>query len=174
MQTEDLQKALKETVLKQEEEHREKAALLAKQKEKAKAAAEEERNRRIKAQQEAEDKAKQRKLAEQKAEQERLKAERDAQMELERKQNEAAEEMRKQQEEAAAIEKALAQAQFMEEQNKKALEELAAAASVEISETTKLATKPGDPVEGIHGNTPETPLMSQHLRELLRQDSRNY
>lgn len=173
MQTEDLQKALKETVLKQEEEHREKAALLAKQKEKAKAAAEEERNRRIKAQQEAEDKAKQRKLAEQKAEQERLKAERDAQMELERKQNEAAEEMRKQQEEATAIEKALAQAQFMEEQNKKALEELAAA-SVEISETAKLATKPGDPVEGIHGNTPETPLMSQHLRELLRQDSRNY
>ncbi len=90
MEIGDIQKAIQENVAKLEEEHKEKAEKLAKERAGLQRIAEEENAKKLKAKLEAEEKANKRKQAEQEAEQERIRKEREAQLLLDMRNNKAA------------------------------------------------------------------------------------
>ncbi len=93
---------------------------------------------------------------------------------MEQKQNAADELVRIQRARLEWLQNEIAKVEFMEEQHKKSMESFKEQLVQEPITTETTESKPGDPVHGIEGTTPETPLMSQHLKSILRQAQRNY
>lgn len=104
-------------------------------------------------------------------------------LERERVQNEQEELNRKLREQYEFIEAEISKAQFAEEQHRKSLEAKSVTAeepqtgsevNVENPTAPVNVLKPGEAVAGTEGDTPSTPLLSQHLKHILRQANRNY
>ena len=171
---EELEVVLKEKIAALDEERRRNNEILARERAEMVELAAAERAKQLEANRQAEEKARKRKTAEQEAEQERQKKDREAQLVLERKQNEADELVREQRERLEWLQGEIAKTEFMEEQHKKAMEDLKTQLRQSLSIEEPSQGLPGDPVHGIEGTTPETPLMSQHLKSILRQAQRNY
>lgn len=175
MQTiEELQKALEERIQKLDEERKRNDELLSKERAEMQELAATERSKQLEVNRAAEEKAKQRKIAEQEAENERIRRAREEQLLLEQKQNAADELIKKQRETLQWLEAEIAKVEFIEEQHQKALENSKATIQEAAATPETVVTKPGDPVSGTDGSTPDTPLMSQHLKSILRQAQRSY
>lgn len=125
-----------------------------------------------------------RKREEEQAEREKAaQAQTAARLELERKQNEQETLNEKLREQYEYIQNEIAKAEFVEEQHRKRMEteqykpedhEEMPQINVENPAAPVNTIKPGEAVEGTDGDTPSTPLMSQHLKQILRQASRTY
>jgi len=72
-----------------------------------------------------------------------------------------------------ALKKKFLELQILREKKQKAAEIVHTASQLE-PEAPVNVKNPGDAVEGTGGETPDTPLMSEHLRKILRQSARNY
>ena len=98
--------------------------------------------------------------------------------------NNAAQEAKQSQESKLKwLQEEIAKQEFIEEQHRKAVEStrIAAQQSLKSEATTDInvehPTAPdnkGNAVAGTDGNTPDTPLMSTHLKQILRQAKRTY
>ena len=98
--------------------------------------------------------------------------------------NNAAQEAKQSQESKLKwLQEEIAKQEFIEEQHRKAVEStrIAAQQSLKSEATTDInvdhPTAPdnkGNAVAGPDGNTPDTPLMSTHLKQILRQAKRTY
>jgi len=120
-------------------------------------------------------------LAKEKAEEERRQAEVADRIVTEQKNSALDEALRLQREKLKWLEKAIAEAEFAEEQHKKALENEVVIPSVFTTEDDEISkeypqtcTDGGESTKGTEGNTPENPLMSTHLKQILRQATRQY
>jgi hypothetical protein len=144
--------------------------------------AEAERQQRLAAYQEADKKREAKKAKEEAEAQERAQEATRARIALENSLA-AAEEARKLQESKLQwLVDEINKQEFIEEQHKKAMQSAATAPSSEPSSTTEInvehpvpplnAANPGEAVQGTDGNTPDTPLMSDHLKQILRQATR--
>jgi DNA repair exonuclease SbcCD ATPase subunit len=120
------------------------------------------------------------KRAEEAAAEVRKQAETAERVATEQKQNALDESLRIQREKLEWLTTAISNAEFTEEQHRKDLENsrviLPTAAELnEVSaEYPQTSADGGTSVEGTDGNTPETPLMSSHLKNILRQATRQY
>jgi hypothetical protein len=178
---ETLQAQLAERIEKIDQERKERAAAAAKEREAILLEAELERKARLEEYQAKVAKhEEERKAKEQEAEKQRIAiiAERVA---SEQKQQALDEALRLQTEKLQWLEKAISDAEFSEEQYRKE-QEAQRVRPVVLPENENLnvehpaaplnTTSPGEAVSGTDGNTPETPLMSAHLRQILRQATR--
>lgn len=184
MNIEELQLELEKKIAKLDQERKENAAVYAKEREEMLLTVEMERKQRL-----AEYQAKVA-VHEEKEKQAKLKAEADKQAETakrmaaEQKQLALDEVLRVQREKLEWLETAISNAEFSEEQHKKTLEtqrvitsagnEAYETINVEHPEAPVNLTEPGGAVVGTDGDTPENPLMSQHLKSILRQATRQY
>jgi hypothetical protein len=91
------------------------------------------------------------------------KVEKEKQAAIDQENTRIEEERRKEAERVKSLQDKLSQIEYAEEQRRKAME---AALPVFIDQ--------GEITEGVHGLEPETPLMSEHLRKLLKQNDRDY
>ena len=177
---EELQAQLQERIAKLDEERKANAQKFAEEREALLLDAEIERRQRQEAYQAkvAEHEAR-RKAEEEAKEAQRIKetAERIA---AEQKQSALDETLRLQKEKLEWLTSAISNAEFAEEQHRKYIEtarvspvteEVSAEVSAEYPQT---CADGGAAAEGTHGNTPDTPLMSSHLKNILRQATRNY
>jgi hypothetical protein len=178
-----LEQQLKERIAALDSQRREEAEKFQKEMSDRNALAEAEREERIKAYNEASA----RRLAKEKAEKE---------AEQERKQREIAQQKKLESSLAAADEakaavearlkwlvEEIAKQEFVEEQHRKQVESINVAPS-ESSDPTEInvehpvaplnSKEPGAAVEGTEGKTPDSPLMSSHLKQVLRQATRQY
>lgn len=171
---EELEVVLREKIAALDEERRRNNEILARERAEMVELAAAERAKQLEANRQAEERARQRKAAEQEAEKERQRKDREAQLLLERKQNTADELIREQRERLEWLQSEIAKTEFMEEQHKKTMESLKTQLRQSLSAEESSDGLPGDPVHGIEGTTPETPLMSQHLKYILHQLQRNY
>lgn len=178
---ETLQAQLADRIEKIDQERKERAAAAAEEREELRLAAEMDRKARLEeyqakvAKHEAERKAK-----EEEVEKQRIAAiaERVA---SEQKQQALDEALRLQTEKLQWLEKAISDAEFSEEQYRKE-QEAQRVRPVVLPDNEELnvehplaplnSINPGEAVVGTDGNTPETPLMSAHLRQILRQATR--
>lgn len=170
----ELQKILEERIQKLDEDRRRDAELLAKERAEILELAASERNKQLEANRAAEERARHRKVAEQEAEQERIRKTREEQLLLEQKQNAADELVSQQRAKLEWLENEIAKVEFIEEQHQKAMESARSVLQPPPVTDETVVTKPGDAVSGTEGSTPETPLMSQHLKSILRQAQRTY
>ena len=98
----------------------------------------------------------------------------------EQKQNVLEETLRLQREKLEWLTNAISEAEFNEEQHRKAIENMKSLPPVEVTGEEVSAEYPqtgedgGAAVSGTDGSTPDTPTMSQHLKIILRQAQRNY
>lgn len=163
---EELQAQLQERINKLDEERRAYADQHAKEQAELRIIAEAQRAQQVADIKAAEERALARKTAEKKAEEERLRKAQEERIVMEQKQNALDEVLRRQREKLAWLEEQISNAEFLEEQHKKRLDSEKAFQDVPPEETNPEAAL------GTEGTTPETPLMSQHLRKILRQASR--
>lgn len=181
---EELQAILAERIAKLDEERQANARQQAKEREAMLLEVEMERQKRMAEYQEkiaAHEAKKRAEEAEKEAQRIKEVAERVA---AEQKQLALDETLRLQREKLEWLTNAIADAEFAEEQHKKSLENAripvqspvveGATIDIEFPTSPVNTLKPGEAVDGTEGNTPETPLMSQHLKHILRQASRNY
>lgn len=130
-------------------------------------------------------KADEAKFAKRKADQEaeeirRNKEKVEERMAMEAKQNAADEQIRLYREKLEWLEGEIEKAQFVEEQHRKSLENtmapLPAVEGLSINVENPVAplnvANPGEAVEGTDGRTPDSPQMSNHLKMILRQATR--
>lgn len=177
---EELQAQLAEKIEKLDEERRENAKKNQEERERMLLEVEMERKARLEkyqAQIAAHEKEQKAKAEADEARRQRETADR---MAAEQKQAALDDTLRLQREKLEWLEKAIAEAEFAEEQHKKSLEnsqnirttvEEGAAVGAEYPQT---CAHGGASAEGTNGDTPETPLMSSHLKSILRQATRNY
>ena len=96
----------------------------------------------------------------------------------EQKQNSLDEALRLQREKLEWLTTAISNAEFSEDQHRKAMENLRVLPSVEVTGIEVSAEYPqtcadgGASIPGTEGSTPDSPLMSQHLKLILRQAQR--
>lgn len=95
--------------------------------------------------------------------------------------NNAAQEAKRQQEEKLEwLRNEISRQEFIEEQHRKALESIKNQVTQEETENKINVEHPvapdnkGEAVSGTEGETPKTPLMSEHLKQVLRQATRSY
>ncbi len=103
---------------------------------------------------------------------------------LEQKQNALDEVLIKQKEKLEWLEKAISDAEFVEEQHRKTLENSTVSTEEVVDSNEEIniehpvaplnSVHPGEAVDGTSGETPSSPLMSSHLKHILRQATRNY
>jgi hypothetical protein len=177
----ELEAALVEHIAKLDEDRRLNAETNAKERAEALEIAAAERTKQLETIRAAEEKARQRKIAEQEHEQERARKEREAQIEIEQRLNAATELERQHREKLERLTQEINKAEFAEELHRKLLENLKTLPPVETIEGAEVSVEypqtcadGGTSSAGTEGNTPETPLMSQHLRNILRQSQRSY
>lgn len=97
----------------------------------------------------------------------------------EQKQNALDEALRLQREKLEWLTTAISNAEFSEEQHRKTLENLKSLPPVEAltevsAEYPQTCADGGASAKGTDGSTPDMPLMSAHLKGILRQATRNY
>jgi hypothetical protein len=175
----DLQATLVDRLAKLDEERRLNAEANAKERAELIEIAASDRTKQLESIRVAEEKAKQRKIEEQEYENERLRKEREAQIAVEQKLNAAAELERQHREKLEWLTNEISKAEFVEEQHRKHLENLKVLPPVETTDGAEVSVEypqtcadGGASATGTEGNTPDTPLMSQHLRGILRQANR--
>jgi hypothetical protein len=87
---------------------------------------------------------------------------------------------RLQQEKLEWLQNEIARQEFIEEQHRKAMQSPIGAPSVEVDQIETNVENPvapdnkGEAVQGTDGTTPDHPLMSDHLKTILRQATRTY
>lgn len=176
----DLEKQLKERIEALDKQRKEEADNYAMEVAQRNAIAEAERLERI---EQAKNAAERRKERERKREEEENKrrAESDKiRLEAERALNLAEEARRKQEEKLEWLQNKLAEVEFLEEQHSKTVQSPIVTPSYGLEENINIEhpeapvniEAPGDAVKGTDGNTPNTPLMSVHLKHILRQATR--
>lgn len=170
----ELEKQLKEKIEALDEERRRNNEVLSREREEMIQIAAAERTKQLEEMRQAEERARKRRVAEQESERARAKKAREEQLALEQKQSAADELIRAQKERLEWLQGEIAKAEFMEEQHKKTMDDFRTQLKQGLSSSGTPESLPGDPVSGIEGTTPETPLMSQHLKTILRQAQRNY
>jgi hypothetical protein len=179
---EELQRQLSERIEALDKQRKEQAEQFSKEVAERAQLAEAERQQRLAEYQEAEKKREAKKAKEEAEAQERAQEVTRARIALENSLA-AAEEARKLQESKLQwLVDEINKQEFIEEQHKKAMQSAATAPPSEPSSTTEInvehpvpplnAANPGEAVQGTDGNTPDTPLMSDHLKQILRQATR--
>lgn len=170
---EELQKELADKIAKLDQERKEASEQHSKEQEERRiieAAARAEQVKKIK---DAEEKQAKRKKEEKESEERRQKEETEARIALEQKQNSLDELIKKQREQMEWLEAEITKTQFVEEQHRKSLETTTSSVSAADSAEVVESVLPGEAAIGTEGSTPATPLMSEHLKRILRQ-VRNY
>jgi hypothetical protein len=176
---EELQAQLAEKIEKLDQERQANAAKATKEREELLLSMEIERRERLEAYQQ--------KVAEHESKKKAEEAEREAQrirdvaerIATEQKQAALAEVLRLQREKLEWLETAISNAQFTEEQHKKSIENMRIQPALETEtgvinvENPEAPSNGGEAVTGTSGDTPETPLMSEHLKQILRQAQRS-
>lgn len=178
---EELQRVLAEKIKRLDEERQKEREEIAREREDERLLAEAERAERLRTIKAGEEKARQREITKAQEEQDRLKKETEARVSLEQKENELAEKDRLYKEKLEWLEKAISEAEFQEEKHKKDLENSRTPVPVSNGDTQNINVEypeaplnGGEAVIGTDGTTPDTPLMSQHLKSILRQAQRSY
>jgi len=98
------------------------------------------------------------------------KADRDAKIALEQEQEKAAQATRDYEDRLRKLEQDIARVEFAEEQRKQVL----ATTVAMVSEGGPHSQSEEEITTGVHGLEPDSPLMSEHLRKILRQAERHY
>lgn len=179
---EQLEQQLKERIEALDKQRQEEAARFEKEVADRNALAEIERKRQIEEHHLREEEHRARKQKEMDAiESQRRETER-KQKEAELASNAAQEAQRQQEEKLRWLREEIAKQEFIEEQHRKRLDAAKQAETSKPVDTTgeiniEHPTAPdnkGNAVKGTEGSTPETPLMSHHLKHILRQAARTY
>jgi len=175
-----LQEQLKERIATLDKQRKEEAERFAQEVADRNALAEMERAENLRKYQALEAERKAKKEAEALAEQKKAQEELRQRKQLESDLAAADEAKRLQQEKLEWLRTAIANQEFIEEQHRKAMQSQSVAPAVE-SESTEINVEhpvapdnKGEAVKGTEGETPETPLMSDHLKHILRQATRQY
>lgn len=176
----ELEKQLRERMAQLDAQRKEEAERFAKEQAKRNAVAEMERDESLRRHQEAEAQRRAEKEAKAVAQQKRAQEEFRLQKQLENELSSAEEAKRLQQEKLQWLINEIAKQEFIEEQHKKAMQSQSVS-SVENSDITEVNVEhpaapnnKGEAVAGTEGSTPETALMSEHLKHILRQATRTY
>lgn len=176
---EELQKKIAEL----DHQRKEETERNTKEREERKFLEEAERAERVRVEKEKQAEHVRRKEQERVEREQRIQKETQERVEFERKQNETEELNRKLREQLEYIQNEIAKAEFVEEQHRKTLEaqQVSHPPVVESSEinvdnpvSPVNTVRPGEAVEGTEGETPNNPLMSHHLKHILRQATRYY
>lgn len=119
------------------------------------------------------------KIAEQEAEQKKLQEDRRLRIETENALAAAEEARKKQEDKLQWLMSEIAKQEFIEEQHAKAMQSAPVVETVvgvaEINvEHPQAPDAKGEAIQGTSGDTPSTPLMSDHLKTILRQAQRSY
>jgi hypothetical protein len=178
---EDLQAELAEKIEKLDQERKEAAERHVKEREERLIIEEYERAKRIGEIKAAEELHRKRKAADEEERRKRYQEEEAERIAMEQRQNVLDDILAKQKEKLEWLERAISDAEFTEEQYRKTYENSVARPEIaipsdEIDVEHPVApvnyVKPGEAVDGTSGDTPSTPLMSQHLKHILRQANR--
>lgn len=168
---EDLQKQLQEKIERLDSERAEQLKAFGLEQEQRKIIESAEREERVKKIKEAEERVMARKADIERAEIKRQQEAREAQIKAEQLANEQQEIVRKQQEKLDWLTKAISDAEFVEEQHRKTLEnaKVVAAESAPVDDIEKVNAHivTGEAAEGTDG-LEVGPSMSSHLRSILR------
>jgi hypothetical protein len=178
-----LQRQLTERIEALDKQRKEQAEQFNKEVQERMQLAEAEHQQRLAEYQEAEKKREAKRLKEETEEQERVQEATKARIALENSLA-AAEEARKEQEAKLQwLVSEISKQEFIEEQHRKAMQNPTAATVEESTTSTEInvehpvaplnTANPGEAVKGTDGNTPESPLMSDHLKQILRQATRS-
>lgn len=181
---EELQKKLQEQIAALAEQRQQEAQRVEQHIAQINAEAEIERKQRIEEYKKKEEaRLAREKLREEEAEKERKEIEK-KRFEVEQAANAAAQAQQEQQEKLEWLQNEISKHEFMEEQHRKAIENAKAVAEnnskqkisqEEINIEHPLAPEnQGEAVQGTEGATPDTALMSIHLKRILRQATRSY
>ena len=179
MNIEELQAMLQEKIQKLDEERKANAQQQAKEREALLLDMDIERKQRLDEYQAKVAVLEARKKAEEEAKAAQRIKETAARVAEEQKQSSLDETLRLQREKLEWLETAISNAEFSEEQHRKALESMKAippmvSTGIEISaEYPQVSADGGASAEGTEGSTPDTPLMSTHLKSILRQAQRD-
>lgn len=179
MNIEDMQKELAEKIAALDLQRKEEAARFAKEMADRNAIAEIERSERIAHAKAAEEKALAKKKAEAEAEQARKQEELKTRQKMENDLAAAAEAKRIQEEKLEWLLKEIANQEFIEEQHRKSVQIPVAVPCTEETanqidwENPTAPDNAGNAVKQTDGSTPDTPLMSEHLKRILRQAQRS-
>lgn len=180
---ERLNKELQDKIAALDKQRREDSERFSKEREERRFLEESERAERVRVERAKQAEHLRRKDQEQKEREQRIQQETSERLERERIQNENEELNRKLHEQYEYIKAQIAKVEFAEEQHQQSLaagdlpleaEEVTTEISVEHPAAPLNTVKPGEAVSGTEGDTPSTPLMSQHLKHILRQAGRNY
>lgn len=131
-------------------------------------AAMEERDKRVASSKEAEERSIKRKLGEQAEEKLLERKDREIRILIDKKQSEIDETLRTEKEVVDKLEKDAIELEHRVEKHRKYQESLKIKCIVVPTPTN------ADSVEGTDGKTPDTPFMSQHLKNILKQTHRSY
>ncbi len=179
MNIEELQVMLQEKIQKLDDERKANALQQAKEREALLLDMDIERKQRLDEYQTKVAKLEARKKAEEEAKEAQRAKDTAARVAEEQKQNSLDETLRLQREKLEWLTTAISNAEFNEEQHRKSLESLRVPPSVEAQGAEVSAAYPmtcadgGTSTVGTEGSTPETPLMSSHLKSILRQAQRD-
>jgi hypothetical protein len=172
---EELQAVLAERIQGLDEERKANTLQQAKAREEMLREAEIERKQRLEEYERKVEALEAKKKAETEAKEAKCRKENEKRLLSEQKQNALDETLRLQREKLEWLEKAISDAEFIEEQHRKALENakllppMADPITKVSAEYPQTGADGGASTPGTDGSTPETPLMSSHLRAILRQ-----
>jgi hypothetical protein len=178
---EELQQQLTDKIARLDEERKIHAAQFAKEREEALQDAAMERAKQVEEYNKIVAAREKQAAEEASAAQEKLRIEKAERLANERAQNELQETLRLQREKLEWLTNEITKAEFSEEQHRKAMADmrivpvtpvLSTDINVEHPEAPLNTLAPGEAVIGTDGNTPNNPLMSEHLRSILRQATR--
>ncbi len=178
---EELQAALEATKKKLEEERKQMAEQLKKEREEMLLLAQAERSAQLEVYQKKMEALEHKRKAEEEAAEKRRAQELTARLAAEQAQYKADEEYRKYHEKLEEVKSQIAEAEFQEEKHRKALEDAKHAQVVPeafpvddniTSDYPQTGAEGAQAAAGTEGHTQETPLMSQHLKQILRQAHR--
>ena len=179
---EELQRQLSERIAALDKQRKEESERFEREVSERTQLAEAERRKQLAEYQEQERKRDERRKAEEEAIAQRAKEEREAKIALEISLSKAEEARKAQEAKLQWLVDEINKQEFIEEQHRKSLEGKTAPAPVNSSPTEinvehpvapLNAEHPGEAVQGTTGETPDTPLMSDHLKHILRQAQRS-
>jgi hypothetical protein len=178
-QIEELQKQLIEKIFSLDKQRKEEAARFESELAQRNAMAEMERKQRLEKHQKAEEEHRAKKQRELDAIEEQKREVARKQKEAELAVNAAQEDRRQQEAKLKWLQEEIAKQEFVEEQHHKRLETAVQTVTTEAVEDSTISVEhpvapdnKGNAVVGTEGSTPDSPLMSHHLKHILRQATR--
>lgn len=180
---EELQRQLTERIAALDKQRKEESERFEKELSERTQLADAERQRQLAEYKEQERKRDEKRRQEEEAEALRAKEEREAKIALEISLAKAEEARKAQEEKLKWLVDEINKQEFIEEQHRKSFEGKKAAIPSTVHEESTINVEhpeapintahPGEAVQGTDGETPDTPLMSDHLKHILRQATRN-